>query len=158
LLAPSQWTTLPRWKRRWPVYNAVLLAILSNLFRLLLFPLRVLRRAFAAPRGGYVLIEIDGRVDDIPKAPRSLLARLVRPTRRRHLTVASMREIARAIRNDPRPRGVLVNIRSLHAGAGVEASLREALSEIRATGKDVVASLPSGADTGALYVASAARL
>lgn len=132
-----------------------LLAIISNAARLLALPIRLVRRALSSPRGGYVLLVIDGKVTDLP-SPRSLLARLfgkATPV----LAVATVRALGRALVEDPSAKGLLLRIRELRAGPAVQASLREALAEIRAAGKDVVVHLPAGADTAALYVASVAR-
>src|SRR5262249_47113671 len=132
----------------------VIIAFLSNLLRLVLYPLHALRRAFAAPRGAYVLLEVDGPVVDIAARGYRLL-----PWRRvLGLSGTPFRQVAREMANDKRVRGLLVNMRSAGGGAAALASLRDVLSEVRASGKDVVAYLPSGANTASLYVASAARL
>ncbi|MGK3997354.1 signal peptide peptidase SppA [Sorangium sp. So ce1024] len=131
-------------------------ALLVNLLRLLLLPVSALRWAFAAPRGGYVVLEIDGRVVDL-QPPRVRLALWWRPRQRAPLSVERVRELGKHLRKDPRPAGVLLRMRSVHAGPAVIASLRDALLEIRAGGKDLVAYLPMGADTTMLLLASAAR-
>ncbi|WP_438017956.1 signal peptide peptidase SppA [Sorangium sp. So ce315] len=131
-------------------------ALLINLLRLLLLPVSALRWAFAAPRGGYVVLEIDGRVVDL-QPPRVRLALSWRPRRRAPLSVERVRELGKHLRKDPRPAGVLLRMRSVHAGPAVIASLRDALLEIRAGGKDLVVYLPMGADTTMLLLASAAR-
>ncbi|WP_437798545.1 signal peptide peptidase SppA [Sorangium sp. So ce693] len=131
-------------------------ALLVNLLRLLLLPVSALRWAFAAPRGGYVVLEIDGRVVDL-QPPRVRLALSWRPRKRAPLSVERVRELGKHLMKDPRPAGLLLRIRSVHAGPAVAASLRDALLEIRAGGKDVVAYLPMGADTTTLLLASAAR-
>ncbi|WP_437781373.1 signal peptide peptidase SppA [Sorangium sp. So ce1097] len=131
-------------------------ALLINLLRLLLLPVSALRWAFAAPRGGYVVLEIDGRVVDL-QPPRVRLALWWRPRRRAPLSVERVRELGKHLRKDPRPAGVLLRMRSVHAGPAVIASLRDALLEIRAGGKDLVVYLPMGADTTMLLLASAAR-
>ncbi|WP_433933001.1 signal peptide peptidase SppA [Sorangium cellulosum] len=131
-------------------------ALLINLLRLLLLPVSALRWAFAAPRGGYVVLEIDGRVVDL-QPPRVRLALWWRPRQRAPLSVERVRELGKHLMKDPRPAGLLLRMRSVHAGPAVIASLRDALLEIRAGGKDIVAYLPMGADNTMLLLASAAR-
>lgn len=133
----------------------VIVALLLNLVRLLLLPVSALRWAFAAPRGGYVVLEIDGRVVDL-QPPRARMVHRLRG-KRTPLSVERVRELGRHLRKDSRPAGLLVRIRSLRAGPAVLASLRDALLEIRAGGKDVVVYLPMGADNQTLLLASAAR-
>ncbi|WP_437508587.1 signal peptide peptidase SppA [Sorangium sp. So ce1099] len=131
-------------------------ALLINLLRLLLLPVSALRWAFAAPRGGYVVLEIDGPVVDL-QPPRVRLALWWRPRKRAPLSVERVRELGKHLMKDPRPAGLLLRMRSVHAGPAVIASLRDALLEIRAGGKDIVAYLPMGADNTMLLLASAAR-
>ncbi|XXT20563.1 signal peptide peptidase SppA [Sorangium sp. So ce429] len=131
-------------------------ALLVNLLRLLLLPVSALRWAFAAPRGGYVVLEIDGPVVDL-QPPRVRLALWLRPRKRAPLSVERVRELGKHLMKDARPAGLLLRMRSVHAGPAVIASLRDALLEIRAGGKDIVAYLPMGADNTMLLLASAAR-
>ncbi|WP_438007797.1 signal peptide peptidase SppA [Sorangium sp. So ce321] len=131
-------------------------ALLINLLRLVLLPVSALRWAFAAPRGGYVVLEIDGHVVDL-QPPRVRLALWWRPRKRAPLSVERVRELGKHLMKDPRPAGLLLRMRSVHAGPAVIASLRDALLEIRAGGKDIVAYLPMGADNTMLLLASAAR-
>ncbi|WP_437279403.1 signal peptide peptidase SppA [Sorangium sp. So ce375] len=131
-------------------------ALLVNLLRLLLLPVSALRWAFAAPKGGYVVLEIDGQVVDL-QPPRVRIALPWRRRKRAPLSVERVRELGKHLMRDPRPAGLLLRMRSVHAGPAVVASLRDALLEIRAGGKDLVAYLPMGADTTMLLLASAAR-
>jgi len=134
----------------------VILSLLINFLRLLLLPFSLLRWAFASPRGGYVVLEIDGAVVDLapPRHPWSRWWRPAHPP----LSVERVRQLGKLLAKDGRAVGVLVRIRSLHAGAAVVTSLRDALLEIKATGKDIVVYLPAGADNATLLLASAARL
>src|SRR5205823_3568396 len=66
--------------------------------------------------------------------------------------------LGRTLAKDPAPKGLIVHIKTMLAGPALQASLRDALAEIRASGKDVVVYLPNGADNASLYVASAARM
>jgi protease IV len=135
---------------------SVIVAFVLNLLRLLLFPLHAYRRARAAPRGAWLTLTLDGPVADLPpqKARWAILRRLRRPP----LSIARLRELTRAMADDPRVRGLLLEVRSPGAGPAVLASLRDVISEIRAAGKDVIAYLPYGADNQSLTLASAARL
>jgi protease-4 len=135
--------------------GSALFAIVVNVARVLALPMMLVRRALASAKGGYVLLVIRGEVVDLP-LPRSLLARLLSKTEPA-LAVSTVRALGRTLAEDSSAKGLLVRIRGLRAGPAVQASLREALAEIRAAGKDVVVHLPAGADTASLYVASAAR-
>lgn len=138
-----------------PVGVVVIIAILSNLIRLLLLPIHVLRRHLASARGGYVTLDIDGRVVDL-QSSRSR-AWLFRPRAHPPLSIAWLRRLGRMLAHDKQARGLLVRIRSLSAGPAAVSSLRDALAEIRASGKDVVLYLPQGADNKSILLASAAR-
>jgi len=141
----------PPHDRRGPL----LLSVLTNLLLLFVWPVRVLRRAFAAPPGAYVLLDIDGPVVDVlPVRPRGL-ARLVR--RVRHpLSVTRVRELAELVAADARVRGLVVRVSSLAAGPSALASLRKTFADLRARGKEVVFYLPTGGDNGAMLLASVA--
>lgn len=138
-------------------HTRMILALLINLLRLLLLPLSALRWARAAPRGGYVVLDVDGAVADLaPPRPwaRWWWRRATPPT----LPVERVRELARMMQADGRVAGLLLRIRSVHAGAAALASLRGVIRDLRAAGKDVIAYLPAGADNQALLLASVARL
>ena len=134
----------------------MIVAFVLNLLGLLLFPLHAFKRARAAPEGAWLTLTLDGSVADLPPLrPRwSIFRRLRRPP----LSIARLRELTRAMADDPRVSGVLLEVKSPAAGPAVLASLRDVISEIRAAGKDVIAYLPYGADNQSLYLASAARL
>jgi protease IV len=134
----------------------VIIAFFANLLHLLLLPIRAIRSARAAPPGGYVSLVIDGPIADLPR-PASLLAAL-RRTARATLSVGHLKQIAKALAADARPAGLLIEVRSPAGGQAVLSSIRDVLLEVRASGKDVIAYLPLGADTAALFLASAARL
>jgi hypothetical protein len=116
---------------------SVIVAFVLNLLRLLLFPLHALRRSRAAPKGAWLTLSLDGPVVDLsPRPPRwSIFRRFRRPP----LSIARLRELTRAMADDPRVRGLLLEVRSPSGGPAVLASLRDVISEIRATGKDVIA-------------------
>jgi protease-4 len=139
-----------------PPGACVIVAILANLFRLLLLPFYALRRARAAPKGAFVSLEIDGSIVDLPRP--SLRRWFFRRSGRPSLSIARLKELGRVLAEDREVKGLLLEVRGLSAGPAVLASLRDVLCEVRASGKDVVAYLPLGADNRTLYVASAARL
>ncbi|MRG97615.1 signal peptide peptidase SppA [Polyangium spumosum] len=134
----------------------MLRSVLTNLLLLLVLPLAWLRRAFAIPKGGYVVLDLDGPVvDTLPVRPRGL-ARLVQ--RARHpLSVTRVQELCGLLRDDDRAAGLFVRLDGFGAGPSVLASLRKIFADLRAAGKDVVFYLPMGADNDAMYLASAGR-
>ena len=134
----------------------LLISLISNFLRILLWPVSALRRARAAPRGGYVTVELDGSVVDLP--PRRARLEFLRRPGPAPTALSTLRELARLVAHDDRVAGLLFRVSALSAGPAVLASLRDLLSEVRASGKDVVVHLPTGADTQSLYVASAARM
>ena len=134
----------------------MIVAIVLNLLRALLFPFHAFRRARAAPAGAWLTLTLDGPVGE-PAPPRPRWA-LSRRLGRAPLAIARLRELTRTMAVDPKVRGVFLQVRSAGAGPAVLASLRDVISEIRAAGKDVIAYLPHGADNRSLYLASAARL
>lgn len=135
----------------------MLSALLLNFILVLLLPIRLLRRAFAAPRGAYVLLSIDGRVVDhvSPKRTRlsSFLSRRAPPP----LSVVRVRELCALLAKDTRIAGLVVRIQSLSAGPSVLASLRKELLALRTHNKDLVFDLPMGADNDLMYLASAGK-
>jgi protease IV len=134
----------------------VIVAILANLLAVLLFPIRAIRRARAAPEGAWLSLTIDGSVVDfLARPPRLRFFRQLGPP---PLSVNRMKTLARTVAADPKVRGLIVHIRSVGGGPAVVASLRDVLSEIRASGKDVIAYLPQGADNAMLFLGSAARV
>lgn len=134
----------------------MIVAFVLNLLRLLLYPLHALRRRRAAPAGAWLTLRLDGPVADL--APPRLRWAIFRGLGRAPLSIARLRELTRAMAEDPHVKGLFLDVRSPSAGPAVLTSLRDVISEIRAAGKDVIAYLPYGADNRALYLASAARL
>ncbi|MDI1478638.1 signal peptide peptidase SppA [Polyangium sp. y55x31] len=132
----------------------MLRSVLTNLLLLLVMPLRQLRRAFAIPKGGYVVLDLDGPVvDTLPSKPRGLarILRRVRPP----LSVTRVRELCELIAGDDRAAGLFVRLDGLSAGPSVLASLRKVFASLEEAGKEVVFYLPTGADNDTMYLASA---
>ncbi len=127
------------------VLARAVVAVLS----LLVLPLRLLSRWLAAPRGGFVHLELDGPLRERP--PRRWWP--LRP--RRGTDLDAVRKLAAAMASDRRAHGLLVTVRSAGAPADRHALL-EALRPLREAGKPIVAHLPQGGDTATLHVASVA--
>ncbi len=125
-------------------------SLLVNLWLLLWWPLRALRARFASPKGGFLVLKLDGAVAEIA-ARRRFWQRGPRV-----ISVHAVREALEVAARDARVRGVLVSFRHAALGAAVATSLREVLAGWRARGKPVVAFLPLGAGNRELYVASVA--
>lgn len=132
-----------------------MLTTIANLLAFVAALFRSVRRRMLGMRDGYVLLTIDGPVREL-EPRRSWLMRRLTGTEDTP-SVEWVRALCLAIARDPGAAGLLVRMRSLEAGLGTQSSLREALVELRASGKDVVAYLPDGADTATMFVASAAR-
>ncbi|MCL4750608.1 MAG: signal peptide peptidase SppA [Myxococcales bacterium] len=130
----------------------IVFALFWNLVLLGLSPLRWLRRRFAAPRGAWLEVRIDGGLVEV--------ARRVPFWQRRHQPVAlqSLRRLVSVAAMDARVLGVLIRIESLRVGSARATSLRDVLLECRRAGKQVAVYLPHGGGTLAAYVASAADL
>ena len=125
--------------------------LVAALFKLVFFPLLLLRRSRAAAPGSYVEVEIAGQLADI--VPRRLLLDW---RQRRAVSLFALDELATEILGDSRVKGLLVHLRSMAGGMAAAQSLRGILSRVRAAGREVVVVLPDGGDTKAVYVATAA--
>jgi len=116
------------------------------------FPLRALRAKRLIRLDSFVALTIDGPVVELPER---------RPWFRRGgppaTALADLRELLAEMARDPKVRGLLLEIRSLRAGAATATSLRAILSRLREEGKTVVAYLPSGAGSREMLLASAAE-
>jgi protease-4 len=118
----------------------------------LTFPVRALRARRLIRPGTFVSLTIDGPVTELAER-RRWFRRGAPPT----TSLTDLRELAAELRRDPKVRGVLVEIRSLRAGAATATSLREILAKLKHSGKSVVAYLPAGAGSREMLVASAAE-
>jgi protease-4 len=130
----------------------VLFRLIGRLFRLLFYPLLWLRRSRAVPEHGWVALTIDGRVADV--VPRR---RFWQRRRRPVLSLHGLAALVSELTQDPRVRGLLVTIKSLHGGMASATSLRAQLARVREAGRELVVYLPMGGDTKEVYVATAAR-
>ena len=134
----------------------MLIALLINLVLLVAQPFRALRRTLAFRHGGYVLLEVDGRVVDTNPPKQPLLERWTQP-QRPALSVTSVQELARFLMVDKRMTGLVIRVRALAAGPSVLASFRDVLVKLRDAGKEVVVHAPMGADSATMFLASAAK-
>lgn len=136
----------------------LLFAPLVLLVRALLFPLRALRRARAAPKGALVEVRLDGLVRETPARARKLWPPrlLLRRERVKEVHVRTLRKVIDDVLADPRCSGVLLTVRSLGGGWASMSALREELMRVRVAGKRLVAWLPEGGGNREIYVASAA--
>ncbi|AKT37359.1 signal peptide peptidase SppA [Chondromyces crocatus] len=136
----------------------MILSLLLNLLRLLLLPFNLLRWWRAAPQGGYVVLEIDRALVDLPPPKRAWSPLRLMRSSPPPLSVERVRELCQLMEKDARVSGLLLEIHAVHCGAAALASLRDVLRQLRAAGKDVVAYLPRGADNQALLLAASARM
>lgn len=127
-----------------------IIALVVNLFRLVLAPLWLLRRVRAAPKGAWLEVEVDEGIVDISKKA-SWFDRRPRP-----LDLYALRRVLAVAGRDPRVRGILVTLRELRAGSAAARSFRDLLLFAKERNKKVVVYLPDGAHTRDYYVAAAA--
>jgi protease-4 len=119
---------------------------------LLALPLLLVRRIDGRARTGtYLLVEIDGPVDEVP--PR---VRWWPPQRRPVVSLHALRELVDEAARDRGVRGLVLVLKAMHGGFATAASLRGVLHRARAVGKTVVVHLPLGGGTKETYVAAAA--
>lgn len=128
----------------------IAVGLLVNLILLALLPLRLLRRARAAPRNAYLEVVIDGGVVELGRRVPFWVRR------KEPVSLHALRELVKEASADPRVKGILVRLKSFGNGSARATSLREILAAARAGGKKVVVHLPHGGGTLAYYIASAA--
>lgn len=134
----------------------MLFAILARFVAFVLLlpfaPLVLLRRWRAAPNGGYVHLRIDGEVVEL--APRRPLLSFGPPSY--SLSLERLRQLAGAMSADPRPRGLVLTVRSISASAAQRTAIVRELERLQRAGKEVVLHLPSGGSTAELSLARGA--
>ena len=119
---------------------------------LVALPWLALRRFLGrARRGTYLLVEIDGAVEEVAPPPRWWP-----PQAARGLSLHALRELVDVAGRDPQVRGLVLTVKSMRAGFATSASLRAVIARARAAGKRVVVHLPLGGGTRETYVAVAA--
>jgi protease-4 len=120
---------------------------------LVTLPWRLVRR-LARPRAGtYIALEVNGAIEEIPPPPLPWPWRLRSP----HVfSIHALSELVDLAVADPRVEGLVLTVRSLHAGFARLASLRAVLARARAAGKRVVVSLPQGGGMREVHLATAA--
>src|SRR5437867_1637212 len=114
-------------------------------------PFRAMRRRRLFRSGGFVALVIDGPVVSLAEPWPWWRRRASRAT-----SLEAVRELVTIALADPKVKALVVEIRSLRAGAATATSLRAILSRFAEGGKPLVAYLPMGAGTREMLVASAA--
>jgi protease-4 len=133
----------------------MLLVLFVNLLRALFWPLNRWKRHAAAPNGGFVRLDVEGPIVELTRKERfwsGLTHQGPRPT-----SLERVRELVREVSRDPRVAGLVVVLWDVQGGLPTAAALRSALEPLRAAGKRLVAYLPNGGGTRAVYVASVAE-
>jgi protease-4 len=119
---------------------------------LVALPWLALRRFLGRAREGtYLLVEIDGAVEEV--APPH---RWWPPQAARSLSLHALRELVDEASRDPHVRGLVLTVKSVRAGFATSASLRAVVARARAAGKRVVVHLPQGGGTRETYAAMSA--
>ena len=116
----------------------------------LTLPLQLVRRWKRLPIGTYVVVEIDGRLDELPPSRRWSL----QP--RRHFSLHELGRIVDEMAKDPRTSGLALVVKSVRGGFAAATSLRDVILRTRAAGKQVVVHLPLGGGTKEAYFGVAA--
>ena len=114
-------------------------------------PYRALRARRLLKEGSLVVLTLDGPVVELPDR-RPWWRRM--PSRATSL--ARVRELVKLVASDTKVKGLVIEIRSLQAGAAVATSLRQALLRFKESNKPLLAYLPMGAGSREMLVASAA--
>jgi protease-4 len=115
-------------------------------------PLRAVRARRLVRPGSFVSLVIDGPVVELSEPTPWWRRRRTSVT-----TLSGVRQLCSAVARDDRVKGLLVEIRSLRAGAATATSLRRALAGLREKQKTVIVYLPTGAGSREMLVASAAH-
>lgn len=130
----------------------MLLSLIVNLLMLPFLPWRLWRTWAAAPKRGVVTIKITGTVEELSSPRRRFVLpwqRMKAPFSLHHFT-----RLCESLRDDPRVRGLRVELHPFAGGFAVAEGVREALKLL---GKPVWVYLPKGAGLKEYYVASAAE-
>jgi protease IV len=115
-------------------------------------PWLALRRLLGRAREGtYLLVEIDGAVEEVAPPPRWWP-----PQAARAFSLHALRELVDEASRDPHVRGLILTVKSMRAGFATSASLRAVIGRARAAGKRVVVHLPQGGGTRETYAAMSA--
>ena len=125
-------------------------ALFVNFVLLLLWPLRLWRRARAAPHGAWLTVEIDGPVVEVDRRY-PFWDRRPRP-----VSLHGFRRLVELASNDPRVAGLAVTLKSFHGSSATATSLRDLILSAKAAGKRTAVYLPAGGGTRDMYVACAA--
>ncbi len=124
---------------------------LAGLGAALSAPFRALRAQSLLKKGSLVVLKLDGPVVELAGR-----RRWWRRVASRTTSLARVRELVRLVASDEKIKGLVVEIRSLQAGAAVATSLRQALVRLKESNKPLYAYLPMGGASREMLVASAA--
>jgi protease-4 len=123
---------------------------------LALLPLRAARRLLGrVPRGAYLLVEVEGAIDEPPTTARPW-APLLPADRAHRFSLHAFAALVDQVARDDRVQGLVVVVKSLRAGFATTTSFRALVGRARAAGKRVVIHLPYGGATKHAYLAVAA--
>src|SRR5260370_8546103 len=132
------------------VFFALILRLLWLVAWLVTVPLQLARRWKRVPIGRYMVVEIDGRLDELPPSRRWSLEP------RRSFSLHELGRIVDEMAKDPRASGLALVVKSVRGGFAAATSLRSAMLRARAAGKQVVVHLPLGGGTKEAYFGVAA--
>ncbi len=128
----------------------LIFALIWNSVVAICWPLFALRRARAAPKSGWLHVEVWGAVEDMGHP-------LSRFRQGKTLDLHALRRSLAWALEDDRVVGVLVTLHRFRRGTATAKSLRDLLCQVRSAGKRTCVYLPNGAGTREFYVASAAE-
>jgi protease-4 len=124
-------------------------------FWLLFLPLKLLRRHWPMKKGTYVLLEIDGAVEDIV-APTRLIDFAELGGKPKATSLHALRDLIDELTGDERVTGVIVILKSFRGGMATATGLRAVLARVPASRRELVIHLPTGAGSKEVYIATAA--
>src|SRR5260370_34992864 len=123
------------------VFFALILRLLWLVAWLVTVPLQLARRWKRVPIGRYMVVEIDGRLDELPPSRRWSLEP------RRSFSLHELGRIVDEMAKDPRTSGLALVVKSVRGGFAAATSLRSAMLRARAAGKQGAAQFPCGGGT-----------
>lgn len=130
--------------------------LISNLLRLLLSPLIVLRRWRSRRGSGWVRVQVQRQLSQLPRPVSPLRRVLQRRMPPPPTALSELRTLTDALARDPHARGLLLSIPHLAAGWASCEDLRGLLVALRGRGKRVVVHLREGGGQREMLVASGA--
>jgi protease IV len=130
--------------------------MIAFMFRLLwlvltlpLLPLRLWRRARAAPKGAFLEFELKGPLHEGPPPKRRWFGSP------RGFSLHAFRSAVKLAAADPKVAGLVLHLHELRGGGATALSLRQILESMKRAGKRVIVYLPDGGGTREVYAALA---